>query len=130
MSSETDYSVTMSQSQSGFLETVVGWDSTKCQENLDTALPRLIECFQELDVIQEQIGILKIICHSFLPCVQVTDAEEKVFSRLMDQVCGLFNLTLEDIQLYTQKGDRKSSLPLITDRLQVLFIACVPCIVP
>lgn len=31
-------------------------------------------------------GILKIICHSFLPCVQVTDAEEKVFSRLMDQV--------------------------------------------
>lgn len=84
------------------------------------ALPRLIECFQELDVIQEQIGILKIICHSFLPCVQVTDAEEKVFSRLMDQVCGLFDLALEDIQLYTQKGDRKSSLPLITDRLQSL----------
>lgn len=110
----------MSQSQSGFLEAVVGWNSTQCQENLENALPRLIECFQELDVIQEQIGILKIICHSFLPCVQVTDTEEKVFSRLMQQVCGVFDLALEDIQQNTQKGDKKSSLPLITDRLQVL----------
>uniref|UniRef100_K1PXE8 Uncharacterized protein n=1 Tax=Magallana gigas TaxID=29159 RepID=K1PXE8_MAGGI len=41
----------MSQSQSGFLETVVGWDSTKCQENLDTALPRLIVSFGCMSIL-------------------------------------------------------------------------------
>ncbi|XP_022322195.2 FIGNL1-interacting regulator of recombination and mitosis-like isoform X2 [Crassostrea virginica] len=111
----------MSQSESGFLELVVNWDVSQCRDNLDTALPRLIECFQEINAVQEQVGILKIICHSFLPCVPVSDAEEKVFSRLIDEVCGLFDLTLDDIHLKSQNTDRKSSLPHITSGLQVLL---------
>ncbi|XP_062570983.1 FIGNL1-interacting regulator of recombination and mitosis-like isoform X2 [Saccostrea cucullata] len=111
----------MSQSQSSFLETVVSWDGTQCQVNLDTALPRLIRCFQEVNVVQEQIGILKIICHSFLPCVEVDQAEEKLFSKLIDEVCGVFDKALDEIHQYTQSTDKKSSIPGINTNLQVLL---------
>ena len=39
------------------------------------------------------------------------------------QVCGLFDLTLDDIHLKSQNTDRKSSLPHITSGLQVLSTA-------
>ncbi|XP_061164185.1 FIGNL1-interacting regulator of recombination and mitosis-like isoform X2 [Saccostrea echinata] len=111
----------MSQSQSSFLETVVSWDGTQCQDNLDTALPRLIRCFQEVNIVQEQIGILKIICHSFLPCVEAIQAEEKLFSKLIDEVCGVFDKALDDIHQYTQSTDKKSSIPGINTSLQILL---------
>ncbi|XP_048778622.2 uncharacterized protein C1orf112-like isoform X2 [Ostrea edulis] len=109
----------MSQSQSSFLESVVSWDTTQCRVNLDTALPRLVECFQEINVVQEQIGILKIICHSFLPCVEVIHAEEKLFSKIIDEVCQVFDRSLEDIYQSTQRADN-SSLPNITSGLEAL----------
>ncbi|XP_062573041.1 FIGNL1-interacting regulator of recombination and mitosis-like isoform X1 [Saccostrea cucullata] len=111
----------MSQSPVSFLETVVSWDGTQCQVNLDTALPRLIRCFQEVNVVQEQIGILKIICHSFLPCVEAIQAEEKLFSKLIDEVCGVFDKALDEIHQYTQNTDKKSSIPEINTNLQVLL---------
>ncbi|XP_021355307.1 uncharacterized protein C1orf112 homolog [Mizuhopecten yessoensis] len=85
-------------SQTTFLESVVTWNEEQCQQNLDEALPKLINYCHEAQMIQEQVGILKIICQSFLPCVDVLEAEWRVYSQIVLQICGTFDNILETVK--------------------------------
>ncbi|XP_046577979.1 LOW QUALITY PROTEIN: uncharacterized protein C1orf112-like [Haliotis rubra] len=91
-------------SQAAFLDDVVSWDEKKCLENLDEALPKLITCLHQVNGIEEEIGILKIICHSFLPCVKQHEAEKKIFSKIADKTCKNFDKILDGIRSGIHQG--------------------------
>ncbi|XP_071096600.1 FIGNL1-interacting regulator of recombination and mitosis-like [Haliotis cracherodii] len=96
-------------SQAAFLEDVVSWDEKKCLENLDEALPKLVTCLHQVNDIEEEIGILKIICHSFLPCVKQHEAEKKIFSKIAGKTCKNFDKILDGIRSGINQGTRRAA---------------------
>ncbi|XP_033731188.1 uncharacterized protein C1orf112 homolog [Pecten maximus] len=110
-------------SQTTFLESVVGWNEEQCQQNMDEALPKLITYCHEAQMIQEQVGILKIICQSFLPCVDVLEAEWRVFSQIVFKICNTFDNILEAVKdlLGQNKEDLVTVQHDILTHLQLLL---------
>ncbi|XP_076092431.1 FIGNL1-interacting regulator of recombination and mitosis-like isoform X2 [Mytilus galloprovincialis] len=92
-------------SQTTFLESVVSWDHQKCQQNLDEALPKLIDFLQNAEIIQEKVGILKIICQLFLPCIQIEESENKLFRHIIEKACCSFECILNDIKQINKNQD-------------------------
>ncbi|XP_060078013.1 FIGNL1-interacting regulator of recombination and mitosis-like [Ylistrum balloti] len=110
-------------SQTTFLESVVSWNEEQCQQNLEEALPKLVTYCHDAQGIQEQVGILKIICQSFLPCVDVLEAEWRVYSQIVSKICDTFDNILETVQnlLGQNKQDLDSVQEDILTYLQLLL---------
>ncbi|KAH3708753.1 hypothetical protein DPMN_068212 [Dreissena polymorpha] len=84
-------------SQASFLDSVVTWDDRQCQQNLQEALPKLAEHLQQASIIQEELGILRIICLSFLPWVDIDEAESQVFALVSEKTCDILERLSLDI---------------------------------
>ncbi|XP_041369472.1 uncharacterized protein C1orf112 homolog [Gigantopelta aegis] len=105
-------------SQTTFLENVISWSKGKCEENIDEALPKLIICLGDASTLEESIGILKIVCQTFLPLVKQHEAEEKVFSKISSLTCSRFDDIIEKI---TEQTSSNASAPQISSLLEMVF---------
>ncbi|BFZ20789.1 hypothetical protein BsWGS_23828 [Bradybaena similaris] len=108
------------QSQCGFLEEVLTWDQQMCLENLDNALPRIISKMAESAYIEEGIGILKILCQSFVPCVPTEELEDRVFSQVCKLIQGLIDGAISKITLVI-----KGALQDTADEVKSTVVECL-----
>ncbi|XP_060603632.1 FIGNL1-interacting regulator of recombination and mitosis-like [Ruditapes philippinarum] len=115
-------------SQALFLEAVVTWDEKLCQQNLQEALPKLISHLQEASVLQEEIGILKIICVSFLPWVQIEVAENLVFADISSKGCLMLDKVLEEIKLTPKHSSAQANFEVLLEVLVELLDCFTQCI--
>ncbi|CAC5376056.1 unnamed protein product [Mytilus coruscus] len=107
-------------SQTTFLESVVSWDHQKCQQNLEEALPKLIDFLQNAVIIQEKVGILKIICQLFLPCIQIEESENALFKHIVEKACCSFDCILNDIKQINKNQDISVSSGQVLSLLELL----------
>lgn len=85
-------------SQTTFLEDVISWEDVKCQQNLDKALPKLITYFRDGNDLHHGIGILKVICSSFLPHIKLMAVEDVLFCKITDKTNDFLTQTLQNIK--------------------------------
>ncbi|KAK3588511.1 hypothetical protein CHS0354_022985 [Potamilus streckersoni] len=117
-------------SQTSFLETVVSWDQEQCRQHVEEALPRLISFYNEAQTIQENIGILKTMCLSFVPCLELPNLEKKVFSHITKQSCEIYDRILLNLrELTNQVGDGKSQPQQEISNLLLNLLEIIECYV-
>ncbi|KAL5011681.1 hypothetical protein ScPMuIL_010232, partial [Solemya velum] len=117
-------------SQTSYLEAVVAWDEKTCRQNLEEALPKLITCLHEASVFQEEVGILKILCQSFLPYLSIELAENQLFSNITEKACSIFDNVTRTIQdnvtekqkLLDVQQDVEALLQLLIDLLDCMHV--------
>ncbi|KAK7095268.1 FIGNL1-interacting regulator of recombination and mitosis-like [Littorina saxatilis] len=109
-----------------FLEEIVSWDEGKRAERAEEALPRLITCLDNHNSHEEAVGILQILCQSFVPMVQQDELEERVFSKMSHQVCQLLDSIIEDLHQAATE-DQETDTQHLTQMLQcvVSVLRCV-----
>ncbi|KAL4219344.1 hypothetical protein ACF0H5_021924 [Mactra antiquata] len=115
-------------SQVSFLESVVSWSETQCRQNVQDALPKLISHLQEAVFIQEEIGILKIICMSFLPWVQLKQAESLVFSHLTKKSCCMTDKVFNDIKSLSKQSSNIEEIQALLEALIEVLDCLTVCI--
>ncbi|CAI9740145.1 -dependent kinase C-3,Cyclin-dependent kinase 10,Cyclin-dependent kinase 11A,Cyclin-dependent kinase [Octopus vulgaris] len=94
-------------SQLLFVEDVRSWESTKCQQELDHALPKLVSCFSSDISVDSKVGVLNIICTSFLPHMKLAVIETRLFHNISSKINDLLAEILENakqIQEVTEKS--------------------------
>ncbi|XP_052789894.1 uncharacterized protein C1orf112 homolog isoform X1 [Mya arenaria] len=115
-------------SQASFLEAVVAWNETQCRQNLAEALPKLISHLQEASALQEELGILKIICLSFLPWVEVGNAERAVFSHIAAKSCEIVDRVREELGSVSKQSEYQQQIQELLEAWSELlecFCMCV-----
>ncbi|XP_053389289.1 uncharacterized protein C1orf112-like, partial [Mercenaria mercenaria] len=83
---------------------------------------------QDAAVLQEEIGILKIICVSFLPWIQIEEAEHLVFADISFKGCSVLDKVLGEIKSLPKHSAAHGDLLALLEVLVELLDCFTQCI--
>ncbi|XP_076335524.1 FIGNL1-interacting regulator of recombination and mitosis-like [Tachypleus tridentatus] len=121
-------------SQRKLLDSILQWTSDECREALEDTLPKVITIFTSSSDLYDEhshVNPLYILCHSFFPCISVSQMEEKFLSKIMPSVCKNFDLLIEIIRALDFEQDAlmwKEKVTSVYQRMSHIFNCLVFCI--
>ncbi|XP_055898089.1 uncharacterized protein C1orf112 homolog isoform X2 [Biomphalaria glabrata] len=120
------------KSYSNLVTEVCGWSKETCLKNVETTLPSALNILEDslYKPTADNIGLLKVICHSLLPCLPCQELEEKVFRKLCPAMMNFIHNILDiiDSNLTDQRNETDLDVKALLSEHLEYFINVNQCV--